>query len=244
MGRMTRLVTLNLSDNQLHDLPLSLGYCYGLAKFGAGINLERNPIEDQEMIKKFRIGPDHMVDFLEKRMQIKGVPKFTEMTVPYASVVTKKIEEKKNTTTTESPLLMPPVKQTPKVSLPEKLIVLKKWAHTTIQQELRFQLNKLQEKAIAATDPQQIVSIAQLVKELKPTVERARTTLPPFDIPKVVPASSDKMDQLKAVISSATSEIALTLRGIQKVLENTDSSREVIDMVQLVKDLKVVLEKA
>ena len=26
MGRMTRLVVLNLSDNQLKDLPLSLGY--------------------------------------------------------------------------------------------------------------------------------------------------------------------------------------------------------------------------
>lgn len=41
MGRMTRLCILNLSDNKLVDLPLSMGFCIGLAKFGAGINLDR-----------------------------------------------------------------------------------------------------------------------------------------------------------------------------------------------------------
>jgi Leucine-rich repeat (LRR) protein len=57
MGRMTRLCVLNIADNKLTDLPLSLGYCNGLSKFGAGINMERNPIQDTEMIRKYRIGP-------------------------------------------------------------------------------------------------------------------------------------------------------------------------------------------
>lgn len=74
MGRMTRLVLLNVSDNKLTDLPLTLGHCNGLAKFGAGINLERNPIQNQEMLRKYRIGPDHMYDFLEKRMLSKFSP--------------------------------------------------------------------------------------------------------------------------------------------------------------------------
>ena len=41
MGRMTRLALLNLSDNKLIDVPVSLGNCYGLAKLGAGIQIER-----------------------------------------------------------------------------------------------------------------------------------------------------------------------------------------------------------
>ena len=68
IGRMTRLVVLNVSDNKLNDLPDSIGMCAGLGKFGAGINLERNPITDDEMLRKYRIGPDHLIDYLEKRM--------------------------------------------------------------------------------------------------------------------------------------------------------------------------------
>lgn len=44
-ARLSRLVVLNVSDNELKDLPLSLGRCLGLSKLGAGINLDRNPIE-------------------------------------------------------------------------------------------------------------------------------------------------------------------------------------------------------
>jgi hypothetical protein len=68
MGRMTRLVTLSLSDNKLTDLPISLGNCIGLAKLGAGISIERNPIADPEMVRKYRIGTDHLQDYLEKKL--------------------------------------------------------------------------------------------------------------------------------------------------------------------------------
>jgi Leucine-rich repeat (LRR) protein len=68
MGRMTRLVVLNLSDNNLKDLPLSMGYCIGLGKIGAGINIDRNPIKSSDMLKKWKIGTDHLCDYLEKRM--------------------------------------------------------------------------------------------------------------------------------------------------------------------------------
>ena len=68
MGRMTRLVVLNLSDNKLSDLPVSLGLCYGLAKLGAGIQVERNLIQDQTLLQKYKIGTDHLQDYLEKKM--------------------------------------------------------------------------------------------------------------------------------------------------------------------------------
>lgn len=67
LGRMSRLVILNLSDNLLEDLPLSSGLCIGLCKLGAGINIDRNPIKSSDLIKKWKIGTDHLQDFLEKR---------------------------------------------------------------------------------------------------------------------------------------------------------------------------------
>lgn len=30
--------------------------------------MERNQILDDELLRKYRIGPDHLVDYLEKRM--------------------------------------------------------------------------------------------------------------------------------------------------------------------------------
>jgi len=30
--------------------------------------MERNQIVDEELLRKYKIGPDHLVDYLEKRM--------------------------------------------------------------------------------------------------------------------------------------------------------------------------------
>jgi Leucine-rich repeat (LRR) protein len=79
VGRMTRLVVCNLSDNKLTDLPVTLGYCVGLGKLGSGINIDRNPIKDSGMVKKWKIGPDHLMDYLEKRVTVQGSPKVPEV---------------------------------------------------------------------------------------------------------------------------------------------------------------------
>lgn len=44
MGNMTRLSNLNLQNNQLTDLPRSIGQCIGLGHLGSGINIAGNPI--------------------------------------------------------------------------------------------------------------------------------------------------------------------------------------------------------
>eukprot|EP01126_Amoeba_proteus_P045265 TRINITY_DN5057_c0_g4_i3.p1 TRINITY_DN5057_c0_g4~~TRINITY_DN5057_c0_g4_i3.p1 ORF type:complete len:506 (+),score=131.84 TRINITY_DN5057_c0_g4_i3:550-2067(+) len=63
-GNMARMVNLNLSDNKLTDLPLSMGACVHLDN----IILDRNPIKDQELLRKYSIGPDHLMDYLAKRL--------------------------------------------------------------------------------------------------------------------------------------------------------------------------------
>lgn len=61
---MSRLVSLNLSDNKLTDLPLSVGACVHMDS----VILDRNPIKDQELLRKYAIGTDHLMDYLGKRL--------------------------------------------------------------------------------------------------------------------------------------------------------------------------------
>jgi len=275
IGRLTRLVSLNIADNKLVDLPISLGYCVGLSQFGAGINLERNEIKDSEMLRKYKIGPDHMFDFLEKRMIVNGEPKLEEYELPFGEPAPKKSTENTNfkwgAARAESLGLMPPThsqsssqiqsqtqqstsqtqqptsqQSTSKAPLDDKILVLKKWAHTTIQTDLRLKLTQIQNKVDTPnTDIQQIVGLAQAIQTLKPEVDKARLTIPIFETPKAkIDGGSAKIDQLKAIISAAVDELALTFRGIQKVLETTESQKDIVTMVQSVKGLKAAFEAA
>ena len=61
---MSRLVSLNLSDNQLTALPQSLGACVHLDS----ILIDRNPIEDPKIWEKYKIGTDHLLDYLGKAL--------------------------------------------------------------------------------------------------------------------------------------------------------------------------------
>eukprot|EP01125_Pyxidicula_operculata_P013496 TRINITY_DN4479_c2_g1_i1.p1 TRINITY_DN4479_c2_g1~~TRINITY_DN4479_c2_g1_i1.p1 ORF type:complete len:451 (-),score=104.43 TRINITY_DN4479_c2_g1_i1:62-1414(-) len=63
-GKMSRLVSLNLSDNMLSELPVTMGSCVHMDS----CLLERNPLKDQEMMRKYNLGTDHLVDYLSKRM--------------------------------------------------------------------------------------------------------------------------------------------------------------------------------
>lgn len=74
IGRLSRVVSLNVSDNALKDLPISIGYCASLAQIGQGVNIDRNPLTDQEMPQQYRIGADRLYMYLEKRMFIVGSP--------------------------------------------------------------------------------------------------------------------------------------------------------------------------
>ncbi len=67
-------MSLNISDNAIRDLPVSIGYCAGLAQIGQGLNIDRNPLKDAEMPTQYRIGADRLYMYLEKRMFLIGSP--------------------------------------------------------------------------------------------------------------------------------------------------------------------------
>ena len=74
IGRMTHLVTLNVQNNRLRDLPLSIGLCTNLGQVGYGINLASNPIADAEMLAKYSLGADQLMDYLAKRYAMNNNP--------------------------------------------------------------------------------------------------------------------------------------------------------------------------
>ena len=79
---MTRLGVLNISENTLRDLPVSLGYCEGLGNINGGIFLDGNPISNQALLDKSTLGRDHLFDYLEKRLANFNTPKLARVTFP------------------------------------------------------------------------------------------------------------------------------------------------------------------
>lgn len=63
-GCLTRLVSLNLADNKLTDLPLSMGKCESMDS----CQLEGNPIKNEKLMAKYKVGTDHLIDYLSKRL--------------------------------------------------------------------------------------------------------------------------------------------------------------------------------
>jgi len=61
---MSRIVALNLCDNKLTDLPLTMGNCQHLEQ----ILIDRNHFRDQELLRRYGLGSDHLKDFLSKRL--------------------------------------------------------------------------------------------------------------------------------------------------------------------------------
>ncbi len=86
LGLMTKLSTINVADNNLTELPLSIGllplqvWSLSLSRSTCSlvtevfvilqqdINCENNPFSDADMIKKYEIGVDHFLSYLERRV--------------------------------------------------------------------------------------------------------------------------------------------------------------------------------
>eukprot|EP01112_Ceratiomyxa_fruticulosa_P021984 TRINITY_DN7930_c0_g1_i1.p1 TRINITY_DN7930_c0_g1~~TRINITY_DN7930_c0_g1_i1.p1 ORF type:complete len:619 (-),score=165.17 TRINITY_DN7930_c0_g1_i1:9-1865(-) len=213
MGRMTRLVVLNLMDNQLGDLPLSLGYCIGLGKLGAGISIARNPIQSEEMIAKYQIGTDHLLDYLEKRMAVLGAPEIPEIDLPAdlwepgEGPVSKQAQLQKQkqqqaaqapppwavssqiaAMTQEAPQpindVSPGVSDLPaEEQLKVKITVLKNWAVTAVRGDILPRLKKFKMDICRATNPQDAMPMAQGVRVMKVESDKGRQVLHPSMVP-------------------------------------------------------------
>jgi hypothetical protein len=207
IGRMTRLCVLNVSDNNLKDLPLSIGYCIGLGKLGAGINIDRNPIDNEKMLAKARIGTDHLLAFLEQRMDAVGKPQLPN---PPHSRVNEDFSVSESggggggdsggggvARAASSGAASPAVSRvaapargnsgsyssdgsgaSQPTQLADKIVALVQWADKVIQEEFKPSLTSIKYEISQTRTVEAAVSYAQLIRALKPHIDSVRTMLP------------------------------------------------------------------
>jgi hypothetical protein len=75
-------------------------------------------------------------------------------------------------------------------------------------------------------------------------MEKARSQISPYEVPVPdIDVLSPKIEMVKACIAAILSEFAMTLRGVQDLMNNTSNSKDIVSMVQLIKTFKSVLDK-
>ncbi|KYQ92640.1 C2 domain-containing protein [Tieghemostelium lacteum] len=203
-GRLTRLVVLNIMDNKLTDLPVSIGSCIGLGKIGAGINIVGNPIQSEEIIAKYKIGNDQLMDYLEKRMAIQGYklpdlkPKASATgglrSMGSQSKLTDLPQQQQQQQSPQQPVqpqysLVNNGGKTSAAStssnalntqeLISKTITLKNWGISTLRGELRPKLGKIKNQVLRCINIQEGVGIANMIKQMKPEADKLKTLIPP-----------------------------------------------------------------
>lgn len=88
----------------------------------------------------------------------------------------------------------------------------------------RLKLKGLIDKVTGATDTNEALAVANIVKSLRQVtlimkaiieqeVDKAKQQIPVFEVPKsTVPANAAKLDQVKGIVLAAIGEVSLTLK--------------------------------
>jgi hypothetical protein len=264
MGRMTRLCVLNVSDNQLKDLPLSLGYCIGLGKLGAGINIDRNPIENEKMLAKAKIGTDHLLAFLEQRMDAVGKPQLPNP--PHSKVnddfsvseaggesgggggisrsASTAAAASSSSSSSSSASAAPAAPQP--TQLADKIVALVQWADKVIQEEFKPSLTSIKYEISQARTVEAVIQYAQLVRQLKPHIDNVRSMLPTLaaaPVPKVN-ANDTKLLKLTSTLDCAVADCLIVVNGLQRKLNTTQEQKDIVTFVPIVKALRETLVAA
>ncbi len=244
IGRMSRLVRLDLSSNRLTDLPLSIGHCIGLGRVGSGINMTGNPIRDHAMLEKARIGTDHLLDFLEKRLVAAGSPALPRQ----ASKINMNAAQAAVAAQAAQPAAQPAAQaqaQSPAAiaasnELDQKTQVLKNWALGQLV-EIRQALQTMKQGVGAASSLEEAMPFAHKIRTVKQVADRAIASLPPLQKPEKPAATPDKLQSLKGVVVVAIIEVEGIVQGITRALNTNPTAHAVLSFVHIVKDLKPAL---
>ncbi|GAM23850.1 hypothetical protein SAMD00019534_070250 [Acytostelium subglobosum LB1] len=280
IGRMTRLVVLNIMDNKLADLPLSIGHCYGLGKIGAGINIEGNPIVSDEIMSKYKIGNDHLMDFLEKRMTMQGYklpdqpkqissyknlanalpaagtnvpPGVSKQAAEQARQAQQYLQQQQQQPTQPARPQPTPAEQQAAAAqqdLITKTIALKNWSVATIRGELRPKIGKIKTQILRCVNIQEGISIANMMKTMKPEVDNIKKLIAKTSPPPGVPPSgtagkihsgNDKLETLKDLVVASIDDTDIVLDHLYQLMPNTSEPPLVVSLVQALKKIKECL---
>jgi hypothetical protein len=249
IGRLTRLITLNLQDNMIQDLPVTIGLCAGLGQIGYGINISRNPITDKEMMEKYDIGPDHLLDYLMKRLAMTGT---TTSSLPQLPMprdlgegppppwVSKEEDAARQAEQQKAAAL-----QQQAATMAQKLAALKTWGINAIKDMIRPRLAQLRNDVRTATTIAQLLDVSYRVKGLNVELEKGRQYAPFEVVPPREPApDAPQIEVLRGLTMAALNLIDNGIRSIQTALGSPAISEmaTVVVMVQAINAVKTSLE--
>ncbi|EGC35818.1 hypothetical protein DICPUDRAFT_54947 [Dictyostelium purpureum] len=268
IGRLTRLTILNLMDNKLTDLPLSIGNIPGLGKLGAGINIEGNPIQSEEIIKKYKVGNDQLMEYLEKRMALSGyslpeiskIPKHTPSTntsaTPLNSTAPKQPPQYSVVDSSKIPNGANPIdspqqqKQQLDQDVITKTIALKNWVISTIRGEIRPKIGKIKNQVLRCVSIQEGVGIANIFKQLKPEIEKLRALIPPtYPIPPLPQnttsgktfSGNEKLEQLKDLVALSIDDYDILFGVLYQLIPNHSEPQLIVSVTQSLKKIKEMI---
>lgn len=251
MGKLSRLVSLNLCDNVLADLPVSMGYCVGLKS----CHIERNPITDPELFRKYRIGTDHLVDYLEKRLDAviakRGIGKILEAQEEedqrkeaLKQQKLKELEEAEN-------LVEPTVDPWEDIEFQQKIARLKQLAGQLIV-ECKSNLRDMKQIVVHGKDLEQLKALGYKVKKLEAIyniypaeLEYLRMFLPRDMMVKPIftkKPGCDNITKLKAIIDVTITDLDNALSGLVQLLRRNVSQDELMPIFKFIRNLKVLIE--
>jgi len=235
--------------------------CVGLDKLGGGIALAQNPIKDEEMMKKYTVGVDHLFDYLEKRLERFGAFELPRVRVPDELLSNAERTQKKSTQDFHLKLLdeekqeknkakqQPAAQSEPKkttivmdidTELSTKLVVLKNWGISTIRGELSGKLSRMKNYLARATQPAEVLPLAQFAKNIKPAIETARGLL--IGVPNTPardpPPGTDRLTVLKNLVQISLEDINFLLEAFFAEFQKLLDAKIVLGMVQFVKEVK------
>jgi len=232
IGRMTRLATLNVAYNQLRDLPMTIGFCLSITL----LNIQGNPIKSQEMLYKFSLGTDQLIDYLEKRLISYKIKSGADLDSALFGK-TDLFAEKKQPRYEE-------VAAAPELSTEQKLSAIKVEARGIIQ-DLLLHLGDMRRQMLQTTELSQAVKFAIIMRKLKPDIDVARAAIPPQPAPQlpIIHPGEDKLIALQKTINGAIRETEVVLVGLQKSMGQATQVPAVINLVKLLKPIKAGLGK-
>jgi len=222
-GRLTRLATLNLSENQLVDLPMSMGYCNITV-----CQIDGNPIRSQELLRKYKLGFDHLADFLEKRLVSYKVKTGQDLD----TLLFGKEKEKHGPQAQEDE----PVAE---ITAEQKFASMKMESRG-ICQDLLLHLGELRKGLLRCQSLSEALKYAQLMRRIKDDVMAVRAVLPPLPpVPlPVIHAGEEKLIAFQKTVNGAIRETEVVLVALQQALANCTNAATLLPLVKLIKPIK------
>jgi len=235
IGKMTRLIDLNVEDNKLEDLPLSLGYCKGLGS-GKGINLGKNKIKSEKMMKNWEGGSDVLMDYLYKRLSdAHFVPDWNSLKKvkpPGASETREELAYKQHNFVDDI---------STNADMQNKAVTLRNWS-TTALEDINKNLGSKHLAFMTTTTIEEAKEKSVSLEAVYEQLSNAKTLLPPSEVTAITSrltsptiGSNDQLNDFYKTIGFQVQTSKVLLQLIGKQIEKTGSSKQLLFLVKILK---------